>query len=167
LLIHWTGGQHSELHVKKNATGKHSRCTSLEAIEIIRRMAGKFPDDQIASALNRLGLKTGAGNTWREGNIRTVRSDHQLPVFTATQCERNTLTMEEASMRLAVSHKIVRRLIEAGKITATQVVPCAPWEISAEALESKAVLMEIERIKQRARPLRAISVEDLPMFADI
>jgi excisionase family DNA binding protein len=167
LLIHWTGGQHSELHVKKNATGKHSRCTSLEAIEIIRRMAGKFPDDQIASTLNRLGLKTGAGNTWREGNIRTVRSYHQLPVFTATQCERNTLTMEEASMRLAVSHKIVRRLIEAGKITATQVVPCAPWEISAEALESKAVLMEIERIKQRARPLRATSVEDLPMFAEI
>jgi hypothetical protein len=75
--------------------------------------------------------------------------------------------MEEASMRLAVSHKIVRRLIEAGKITATQVVPCAPWEISAEALESKAVLMEIERIKQRARPLRATSVEDLPMFAEI
>jgi hypothetical protein len=167
LLIHWTGGQHSELRVKKNATGKHSRCTSLEAIEIIRRMAGKFPDDQIASTLNRLGLKTGAGNTWREGNIRTVRSYHQLPVFTATQCERNTLTMEEASMRLAVSHKIVRRLIEVGKITATQVVPCAPWEISAEALESKAVLMEIERIKQRARPLRETSVEDLPMFADI
>jgi hypothetical protein len=55
-------------------------------------MAGKFPDDQIASTLNRLGLKTGAGNTWREGNIRTVRSYQQLPVFTATQCERNTLT---------------------------------------------------------------------------
>lgn len=137
LLIHWTGGQHSELRIKKNATGKHSRCTNLEAIEIIRRMAGRFPDDQIAATLKRLSLRTGAGNTWREGNIRTVRSYHQLPAFTATQCERNTLTMEEASIRLAVSHKIVRRLIEAGKIPATQVVPCAPWEISAEAIESK------------------------------
>jgi excisionase family DNA binding protein len=166
LLIHWVGGQHSELRVKKNATGKHSRCTSLEAIEIIRRMAGKFPDDQIASTLNRLGLKTGAGNTWREGNVRTVRSYHQLPAFTAAQCERNTLTMEEASMRLSVSHKIVRRLIDAGKITATQVVPCAPWEIPAEAIESQNVLEEIKRIKQRARPLRATSVEDLPMFAE-
>ena len=83
LLIHWAGGQHSELRVKKNATGKHSRCTSLEAIEIIRRMAGKFPDDQIAATLNRLSLRTGAGNTWREGNVRTVRSYHQLPAFTA------------------------------------------------------------------------------------
>ena len=63
-MIHWTGGRHSELRVKKNPTGKHSRCTSLEAIEIIRRMAGKFPDDQIAATLNRLGLRDGTGNTW-------------------------------------------------------------------------------------------------------
>jgi len=167
LLIHWTGGQHSELRIKKNATGKHRRCTSLEAIEIIRRMAGKFPDDQIAATLNRLSLRTGMGNTWREGNVRTVRSYHELPAFSALQCERSTLTMEEASTRLAVSHKIVRRLIEAGRIAATQVVPCAPWEISAEAIESQAVLTEIERIKKRARPLRATSVEDLPMFAEI
>jgi hypothetical protein len=129
-------------------------------------MAGKFPDDQIASTLNRLSLRTGAGNTWREGNIRTVRSYHQLPAFTDTQCERNTLTIKGASMRLSVSHKIVRRLIEAGKITATQVVPCAPWEISSEDIESQAVLMEIKRIKQRARPLWATSAEDLPMFAE-
>jgi hypothetical protein len=32
LLIHWTGGQHSELRLKKNATGRHSRCTSLEPV---------------------------------------------------------------------------------------------------------------------------------------
>ena len=32
LLIHWTGGRHSELRVKKNATGRHRRCTSAETI---------------------------------------------------------------------------------------------------------------------------------------
>lgn len=63
LIIHWTGGRHSELRVKKNLTGRHSRCTSLEAVEIIRQMAGRFPDEQIAATLNRLGLKTGSGNT--------------------------------------------------------------------------------------------------------
>jgi len=166
LLIHWTGGQHSELRIKKNATGKHNRCTNLEAIEIIRGMAGKFPDQQIAATLNRLSLRTGAGNTWREGNIRTVRSYHQLPAYVAAQSVRNVLTMEEASTRLSVSHKIVRRLIESGKIPATQVVPCAPWEISAEAIESKAVLEEVERIKQRTHPLRDEHAEDLPMFAE-
>lgn len=167
LLIHWTGGQHSELRLKKNATGRHSRCTSLEAIEIIRRMAGRFPDEQIAATLNRLGVRTGAGNTWREGNIRSVRSYHQLPAYVAIRSERNTLTLEEASARLAVSHKVVRRLIEDGKIPATQVVPCAPWEITAEAIASKAILTEVKRIKERTRPVKATSADDLPMFAEI
>jgi hypothetical protein len=49
LLIHWTGGRHSELRMKKNATGRHSRCTNLETIEVLRRMSGRFPDDQIAA----------------------------------------------------------------------------------------------------------------------
>jgi hypothetical protein len=70
LLIHWTGGRHSELRMKKNLTGRHSRCTDLETIEVLRRMSGRFPDDQIAATLNRLGLKTGRGNTWNEGRGR-------------------------------------------------------------------------------------------------
>ena len=81
LLIHWTGGRHSELRMKKNLTGRHSRCTSLEAIEIIRRMAGRFPDEQIAATLNRLGLKTGSGNNWVELRVRTARSYHELPSY--------------------------------------------------------------------------------------
>jgi len=64
LLIHWSGGRHSELRMKKNLTGRHSRCTDLETIDVLKRMAGRFPDDQIAATLNRLGLQTGPGNTW-------------------------------------------------------------------------------------------------------
>ena len=36
LVIHWAGGRHSELRVKKNGIGKHRRCTSIEAIAVIR-----------------------------------------------------------------------------------------------------------------------------------
>ena len=103
LLIHWTGGRHSELRIKKNPTGRHSRCTSLEAIEIIRRMAGRFPDEQIAATLNRLGLKTGTGSTWIEGRIRTVRSYHDLPAYDATTAIKTTITLEEACQKLGVS----------------------------------------------------------------
>jgi len=81
LLIHWTGGRHSELRVQRNGTGKHGRCTSMEAIEVVREMAGLYPDRQIAATLNRLGLKTGAGNTWREGRIRSLRSHVGLPSY--------------------------------------------------------------------------------------
>lgn len=167
LLIHWTGGQHSELRVRKNATGKHSRGTSLEAVEVVRRMAGKYPDEQIAATLNRLGLRTGAGNTWREGYVRSLRSYHQLPAYTASSV-KNTLTLEEASERLAVSHKIVRRLIDAGKIPATQVVPWAPWEISAEAISSETILEEIRRIQKRTFSTKDPSDQNLlPVFSEM
>jgi hypothetical protein len=122
LVIHWRGGRHSELRVKKNPTGRHSHCTSLEAIEVIRQMAGRFPDDQIASTLNRLGLKTGSGNTWVELRLRTARSYHSLPTYDPAS-RRNVLTLEDASEKLGVSHKIVRRLIDANLIPATQVCP--------------------------------------------
>jgi DNA invertase Pin-like site-specific DNA recombinase len=167
LLIHWTGGRHSELRMKKNPTGQHNRCTSLEAIEIVRRMAGRFPDDQIAATLNRLGLRTGPGNTWTEGRIRYVRSYHELPAYDATLSNRQTLTLEQASEQLNVSHKVVRRLIEAGKISATQVVPWAPWEISAEAMKCEEVLREVERVKRGARVKLALPDLEPPMFKEV
>ena len=167
LLIHWTGGRHSELRVKKNLTGKHSRCTSLEAIEIIRQMAGKFPDDQIAATLNRLKFRTGTGNTWTEGRIRSLRSYHEWPTYDAKTASRQVLTLEEASERLAVSHKVVRRLIDSGKIAATQVVPWAPWEISAGAVDSEEVLQAVRNAKRRVRVGFSAPKAILPLFGEL
>lgn len=166
LMIHWTGGRHSELRVKKNLTGRHSRCTSLEAIEIIRRMAGRFPDDQIASTLNRLGLKTGSGNNWIELRVRSARSYQGLPSYDP-KLRQNTLTLEDASEKLGVSHKIIRRLIDSKAITATQVVPCAPWEIPAEAIQSEQVLREVAKVKRGSRVKNEGEEAELPMFAGI
>src|SRR5262249_46623805 len=64
LIVHWIGGRHTELRVHKNKTGQHSRRTTDDAADVVRRMAGRWPDEQIAATLNRLRLKTGAGNTW-------------------------------------------------------------------------------------------------------
>jgi DNA invertase Pin-like site-specific DNA recombinase len=167
LLIHWTGGRHSELRMKKNLTGRHSRCTNLETIEVLRRMSGRFPDEQIAATLNRLGLKTGTGNTWNEGRVRSVRSYHALPAYNAAIMPRPTITLEQASERLGISHKVVRRLIESNKIPATQVVPWAPWEIPTEAIESVDVLQEVSRAKRRPRNRPAVDRPSLQMFAEI
>jgi hypothetical protein len=166
LLIHWTGGRHSELRMKKNLTGRHSRCTNMETIEVLRRMSGRFPDEQIAATLNRLGLKTGTGNTWNEGRIRSVRSYHALPAYNASIMPRQTITLEEASERLGISHKVVRRLIESHKISATQVVPWAPWEIPTEAIESVDVLQEVACAKRRPRNRPAVGGPSLQMFAE-
>jgi len=95
------------------------------------------------------------------------RSYHELPACDAGLAPRQTVTLEEASERLGISHKIIRRLIEANKIPATQVVPWAPWEIPIEAIESVDVVQEVARAKRRPRNRMAANGPSMPMFAEI
>ena len=149
LLIHWAGGRHSELRVKKNEPGQHGRSTSLEAIDVVRQMAGQFPDEQIAATLNRLGLQTGTGNSWTELRVRSARHYQALPAFDPNRPRDGRLTLQDAAARLGVSPTSVRRLITTQTLPARQVVPCAPWEIASAALESDAVRDAVRAIKLR------------------
>src|SRR5437773_377935 len=127
LLIHWAGGRHSELRLKKIETGKHRHCTNVDAIEVIRKMAGKFSDEQIAATLNRLRLRTGADNPWNENRVYSVRHHHSLPSFDPTQCSSSELvTLEQAALRLGLSPPSVRKMIEASILPGYQVVECTP-----------------------------------------
>jgi excisionase family DNA binding protein len=158
LLIHWAGGRHSELRVKKRETGQHLRCTSLDAIEVVRHMAGRFPDELIAATLNRLGLRTGVGNPWNKQRVYTLRHNQQLPAFDPDQ-PQPIVTLEEAAERLQVSPGSIRRLIAEKTLPATQVAECAPWEIPVEALDSESVRKAISNIKNRVRSPRTQKVD--------
>ena len=166
LLIHWAGGRHSELHVKKNVTGKHGRCTRIEAIEVIRSMAGKYPDEQIAATLNRLGLRTGHGNSWSEMRVYWARYHHHLPAYDPNLASTTVLTLEKAARRLGVSPTTVRRLIKNKIIPAHQVVPSAPWEVRAETLESEAVRSAIQKVADRIHERRAQTTGQRPLFEE-
>jgi hypothetical protein len=47
LVIHWAGGRHSELRVPKFTTGRHSRCTNLDTIDVVRQMATYHSDAEM------------------------------------------------------------------------------------------------------------------------
>jgi len=117
-------------------------------------MAGRFSDEQVAATLNRLGLRTGAGNTWNETRVRSAREYQELPAFDPRNPQKEFLTLREAAQQLGVSLTIVRRLITEKKLPATQVITCAPWQIPAEALQSETLRTETERIKARIRSPR-------------
>ena len=57
-VIHWKGGTHTEFKMAK-PTAPVGKKTSLEALEVIRRMAVRYGDDRIAAVLNRSGYRTG------------------------------------------------------------------------------------------------------------
>jgi len=167
LLIHWAGGQHSEVRVKKGEGGKHRNCTKLEAIEVIRKMAGKFSDDQIAATLNRLRLRTGLDNAWNEMRVYAVRHRLQLPAFVPDANSPREVTLDQAAQRLNLSPPSVRKMIEEKVLPGFQVVECAPWRIPAEALDTEAVRRVAANLRNRVRTPRSEScVEQRSIFSE-
>jgi DNA invertase Pin-like site-specific DNA recombinase len=158
LITHWAGGRHSELRVQKSAAGRSRRCTDPETIEVLRQMAGKFSDQQIAATLNRLGLRTGVGNGWNVSRVHSARCYYHLPYFTQNN-QPDQVTIQIAAQRLDVSQSIVRRMIEEKILPARQAVVCAPWQIPVEALDSEEIRRKATNIKNRVRVPRGQSSE--------
>ena len=163
LTIHWRGGQHSELRVRKPRTGEHGRTTVEDALEVVRSMAGRWPDEHIAATLNRMGLTTGQGNTWTAKRVYTARRLHRIRAYRSAEKGGAWLTLREAAKELGVSGHMIRRLIAASILPAVQVVRGAPHQIRTDDLASPAVTAAIAR---NARPCRVVEQNTLPMFPD-
>lgn len=152
LVIHWAGGCHTRLQVRKNRSGEHRYSATQEVVDMVKGLAQVVPDRAITSILNRLGIKTGKGNTWTEARVRVFRSEHRIPPFSSQPAEtRNWITMQEAASYLKISPMSVRRLIREGLIPAKQVAPCAPWMIERGSLESEQVVRAAEAIQRGRR----------------
>ena len=130
LLLHWRGGDHTHLSVARNLTGQHRWRTSAEVVDLIRGLARQQPDSAVAATLNRLGKRTGRGNTWTEARVRSFRNHHGVDVYRLGEMgEREELTLTETAAKLGVSTMTILRLISAGTITGWQLCKGAPWSI--------------------------------------
>jgi predicted ArsR family transcriptional regulator len=143
LHLHWQGGVHTELSVRRNPRGKHGRVTDQTVRELITELSKVCDDRAIASVLNRLGYRTGQGNSWIASRITQVRYQYRLPNF---QKSEDWLTLSQAAEILNVSFTVVRRLIKLGDLPAKQVVKYAPWIIERQDLESPAIQRKIQAI---------------------
>lgn len=163
LFIHWRGGQHSQLRVRKPRTGEHGCATSEDALVVMRSMAGRWSDEHIAATLNRMGLPTGQAKTWTAHRVSSVRRVRRIHAYRSAEKDGAWLTMSETATALGVSHHVIRRLIRDGVLKAEQVISGAPWQIRASDLATDNVKAAISR---KYRPCRAISKDQLPMFTD-
>jgi len=161
LLLHWAGGRHSELRVAKRAS-RRGRSTSVEAVAVVRQMAGRFSDEQIAATMNRIALRTGDGNTWNQKRVAALRYRLQLPAHDATR--ETLLTMDQVADRLGISATAVRRLLTRKILPGTQALPWAPWEIRPEALDSDVVRKAVEAIRRRIPVPGPVADEPGPLF---
>jgi hypothetical protein len=151
LHVHWKGGVHTTLHVKKNGTGQHGRVADEKAVELIEELSKVYSDETIAQVLNRLGYRTGQGNTWRVHHVHNLRYWRGLPNYHRTG---EWLSLEETARELGVSNTVIKRLIRERTLPARQVVRYASWVIERSSVELPEVQASIQAVHDGRKLLR-------------
>lgn len=160
LHLHWKGGIHTELQVRRNPRGLHRHVTERSVLELIEELSKVCDDRAIATVLNRLGYRTGRGNSWLASRVAQTRYHYGLPNF---EKRKDWLTMSDAADDLQVSSTVVQRLIDEKKLPASQVVKCAPWVIRRDDLDLPTVRAAVEAVHRgQRRPLTAAEQREIP-----
>ena len=149
MQIHWAGGVHTELKVRKNKAGHNANTTDRDVVELVRELALVQPDSNIASTLNRLGYHCGSGKTWNETRVKHLRNYNKIPVFVRGG-DRSWVTMEEAADILKTGVTVIRTMIRKQFLPARQAAKHAPWTIRREDLPRP----EIHNYVKATRPGR-------------
>jgi DNA invertase Pin-like site-specific DNA recombinase len=150
--IHWKGGVHTQLQMNRPRSATET-ATSMEALDIIRRMAVRHGDNEIASVLNRLGYSTGKGNRWNQNRVATARKNHAITGQKRALPDPERVSLNEAARLCGVSHRSLERLVEAGLLNREQVAPRAPWLIRRADLDTDPVHSILEHLRRTGKLL--------------
>lgn len=150
LVIHWKGGSHTPFEMDKPKSGV-GRTTSMEDLEVIRRMAARHGDDEIARVLNKLGRKTATGKGWTQSRVTAARKSYLIEGRPRATPDPEILTLGGAAKYTDTSDTTITRLVEAGLLKKEQVAPWAPWEIRRADLESEPVRSILKRLRETGK----------------
>jgi hypothetical protein len=149
-ILHWKGGVHTKLEMPKPPSGTGQK-TSQEDLEIIRAMAVRYGDDEIARVLSKLGRRTGKGQRWSEQAVHTARRTHGIAGRSRSKEDPEILSLGRASRHCGVSDMAIKRLVMAGLLKVGQVAPWAPWEIRKSDLDSSPVRGILEALRRTGK----------------
>jgi hypothetical protein len=153
LVIHWQGGDHTEMTVKKNKIGQTRWTVDADVVDLVSVLARQLPDMAIAAILNRSGKLTGHGATWTRTHVRGLRSTNGIPVYReGERAERGEVTLDEATDILKVSRTTAYRMVTNGVLPAQQFCIGAPWIIQLADLQQDAVRRDADARRSR-RPI--------------
>jgi len=128
LILHWQGGDHTQVEFQKIRTGRHRYITDDDLLEIVRMLARIEPDERIASILNRHERRTAHGESWTAKRICSLRNNHAIPVYREGERQaRGEMSVSEVAAALGVTPTTVLRLIRLKQLPASQACVSAPW----------------------------------------
>lgn len=159
VTIHWTGGRHTEIRVARVRTGRYPADRHPSAVEVVRKMGGRWPDRELAVTMNRMRCKTPDGTTWTTVRVRELRERLGIAAFTPDARRAETITVDETARRLGICVGSVYRLINEGVLPASQIMHSAPWQIPVAALSSEQVAIGVRAVVDR-RPRKFADLQD-------
>ncbi len=165
MTVHWNGGVHTRLESSRRTQEQHDNGNDVAVIDLVRELARVCNDYTVVSILNRLGYKTGAGNTWTESRVQHLRHTNQIPACPPAD-ERPWVTMTYAAEELKVSQMVIRRLIKQKTLPARQVIKHAPWAIERTDLQLPAVRKAIWLVHEGLRSSTAPE-DQASLFVDL
>jgi excisionase family DNA binding protein len=128
LKIIWKGGAVVSTRVALPKAPPKSRAGDLP--QLIRQLAQRHTDAQIARVLIRKGLKTPTGLSFTAHRVASMRLQHGIDCYRASNDRGTaTCTVEEAATRLGVHMATVYHWIRTGLLKADQVTAGAPWAV--------------------------------------
>jgi len=160
LVLHWQGGDHTQLEFQKIRTGQHRYVTDSDLVEIVRTLARIEPDARIAAILNRNQRRTAHGQIWTAKRICSLRRHHAIAVYGEGERQvRDEISVSEAAVVLGVTPTTVLRLIRVKQLPATQACVGAPWILHRA---------EVERcVAERNRPAPPPTVDSAQLALEI
>jgi DNA invertase Pin-like site-specific DNA recombinase len=149
LLIHWTGGRHTEVRVPRVKTGRYPSYAAPTAVEVLRRLAGHWPDRELAVSLNRMRCKTSNGETWTTVRVREMRERLGIAEYDPAKADGQVISLMKAAEQLGICVGSAKSLVLKGILPAKQIMPGSPWMVPVEALTSEAVRKGVQRVIDR------------------
>ena len=119
------------------------------AVEALRKLAGHWPDKELAVSLNRMRCKTGDGETWTTVRVREMRERLGLPEYDSEKSSGTMISLGKAAQRLGICIGSAKTLALKGVLPATQHMPGAQWLVPVDALTSESVRIGVQKIIDR------------------
>jgi excisionase family DNA binding protein len=103
--------------------------TRPELIDLVRKLAVRSSDREIAAVLSKQGWMSPTGLPFNERRVRAVRERGNIPPAPRTPPSGTGVSINEAARQLGVTAPTIRRWIAEGLLPAEQTTEHAPWRI--------------------------------------
>lgn len=140
----WKGGAVTETSIQLIKLASPPP-TPPDLIDLIRELAKRYSDPQIAGVLVRRRIKTPRKHTtFTARHVADLRRSYDIPPCSAaeTAAAANTYTVEQAARLFNVNPATVYHWLKLGVLVGEQVTPQAPWQIQIATPDRERLIPE-------------------------